>query len=220
MNNFFERIKQTIANDFNEIKTTHQETVNPISLLNKYVRESEAEVEKAAKLIERQRMLKNEFYKELKIAQTLADKRKEQGKLALQAGAQELAETALRYQAQAEQQAARLYESYETAINQLADLEQKHEEMKLKVKDMYIKRLELMGRENVLSMKEKMNKVLDESEFGKVAEKFESIETNMKQQELNADNEYDITVFDAKIQQLAKEINRIDQQKLPENVVQ
>ena len=220
MNNFFEKIKQTIAADFNEIKTTHQETVNPISLLNKYVRESEAEVEKAAKLIERQRMLKNEFNKELKLAQTLAEKRREQGKLALQAGAHELAETALHYQAQAEQQAARLYESYETSLNQLEDLEQKHEEMKLKVKDMYIKRLELMGRENVLSMKEKMNKVLDESEFGKVAEKFESIETNMKQQELNADNEYDITVFDAKIQQLAKEINRIDQQKLPENVVQ
>lgn len=220
MNNLFEKIKQTIVTDFNEV-TTVKDKQNPIALLNRYVRESEMEVEKAAKLIDRQRILKQEFYKELKTAQALADKRKDQGKLAMEAGANDLAETALHYQAQAEQQVQRLEQSYETVVNQLEQLEQKYEEMKLKVKDMHFKRLELMGRENVLSMKEKMNKVLDESEFGKAAEKFESIESTMKQKEVTADNEYEITIFDAKIQQLAKEINLLEKQKLTnENVLQ
>ncbi|MBS4203948.1 PspA/IM30 family protein [Lederbergia citrea] len=222
MNNLLEKIKQSIAADFNEVTTTHKERKqNPISLLNKYVRESEGEVEKAAKLIERQRMLKNELNKEMKLAQTLADKRKEQGRLAIAAGADELAEIALHYQAQAEQQVERLQRSYETALQQLSDLEMKFEEMKLKVKDMHIKRLELMGRENVLSMKEKMNKILDESEFGNAAENFENIETTMKQQETNMDDKYEITVFDAKIQQLAKEINNEEKLKAAnENVIQ
>ncbi|MEK3887132.1 PspA/IM30 family protein [Bacillus sp. FSL K6-3431] len=220
MTNIFEKIKQSIATEFNEVSIMTDKE-NPITLLNKYVRESEAEVEKASKLIERQRMLKDEFYKELKISQALTEKRRDQVKLATEAGAHDLAETALRYQVQAEQQAGRLNESYEKALDQLADLEQKHEEMKYRVKDMHIKRLELMGRENILSMKEKMNKVLDESEFGNAAEKFESIESTMNRKEAHVDTEYEITVFDAKIQKLAKEMNHTEKANpVIENVVQ
>lgn len=213
MENFFKKIKESISTDLNEVMKQRENTEDPVSLLNKYVRESEVEVEKAAKLIDRQRMLVDEFYKELKLAEGLAEKRREQGKVAMEAGETELAETALQYQAQAEQHAERLKRSYETALSQLADLEMKHEEMKCKVKDMHIKRLELMGRENVLSMKDKMNKVLDESEFGKAAGKFENIESAMNQKEADADTEYEITIFDAKIKQLAKEMNNLDKQK-------
>jgi len=220
MTNFFEKMKQSIVEDFQgvaEIKVKQ----NPIALLNKYVRDSEKEVEKAGKLVERQRLLKNEFYKEWQLANTLANKRKEQRDLAIQAGEETLAETALLYQAQAEQQAERLELAYETAIMQLSELEQKYEEMKLKVKDMHIKRLELMGKENVLSMKEKMNKLLSESEFGDAAENFETVESDMKQKETNFDDEYEITIFDAKIQKLAKELNNAEKQKqIQENVVQ
>lgn len=221
MTNIFEKIKESIITELSDVPTLKEAQKNPIMLLNKYVRESEAEVEKAGKLIDRQRMLKDEFNKELRSARSLTEKRKEQVKLATEAGADDLAEIALRYQAQAEQQVERLSQSYETAMKQLGDLEQKHEEMKFKVKEMQIKRLELMGRENILSMKEKMNKVLDESEFGNAAGNFENIESTLKQKEASADNEYEITVFDAKIQKLAKEMNKIDKQKnIIENVVQ
>ncbi|MCR2820881.1 PspA/IM30 family protein [Lederbergia panacisoli] len=220
MTNFFEKMKQSIVEDFQGV-TEMKVKQNPISLLNKYVRDSEKEVEKAGKLVERQRLLKNEFYKEWKLANALANKRKEQRDLAIQAGEDSLAETAILYQAQAEQQADRLGQAYETAIQQLSELEQKYEEMKLKVKDMHIKRLELMGKENVLSMKEKMNKLLSESEFGDAAENFETVESDMKQKETNFDDEYEITIFDAKIQKLAKELNNAEKQKqIQENVVQ
>jgi len=220
MTNFFEKMKQSIAEDFQGV-TEMKVKQNPIALLNKYVRDSEKEVEKAGKLVERQRLLKNEFYKEWQLANALANKRKEQRDLAIQAGENGLAETALLYQAQAEQQAERLKLAYETAIEQLSELEQKYEEMKLKVKDMHIKRLELMGKENVLSMKEKMNKLLSESEFGHAAENFETVESSMKQKETNFDDEYEITIFDAKIQKLAKELNNAEKQnEIHENVVQ
>ncbi|MBS4198793.1 PspA/IM30 family protein [Bacillus sp. FJAT-49732] len=213
-------MKQSIIEDFQDV-TEVKVKQNPIAQLNKYVRDSEKEVEKAGKLVERQRLLKNEFYKEWKQANALANKRKEQRDLAIQAGENGLAETALQYQAQAEQQAERLQLAYETAIEQLSELEQKLEEMKLKVKDMHIKRLELMGKENVLSMKEKMNKLLSESEFGNAAENFDTVASEMKQKENNFDDEYEITIFDAKIQKLAKEINNAEKQnQIHENVVQ
>ncbi|MBS4193826.1 PspA/IM30 family protein [Lederbergia citri] len=220
MTNFFEKMKQSIIDDFQGV-TEVKVNQNPIAQLNKYVRDSEKELEKAGKLVERQRLLKNEFHKEWKQATALANKRKEQRDLAIHAGEDGLAETALLYQAQAEEQADRLKKAYDTAIEQLSELEQKHEEMKLKVKDMHIKRLELMGKENVLSMKEKMNKLLSESEFGQAAENFDSVASEMKKKESNFDDEYEITIFDAKIQKLAKEINNAEKQiQKQENVVQ
>ncbi|MFK4998082.1 PspA/IM30 family protein [Bacillus sp. N9] len=131
-------------------------------------------------------------------------------KVATAAAETELAEIALKYQVQAENHSERLRLAYNTSLDQLAELEQKHEEMKMKVKDMHIKRLELMGRENILSMKEKVNKMIDEAEFGEAANKFEKIESDMKEQEKTADQLYDITVFDARIQQLAKEMNKAE----------
>ncbi|MBW8348700.1 PspA/IM30 family protein [Bacillus sp. IITD106] len=220
MTNFFEKMKQSIIEDFQGV-TEVKVKQNPIAQLNKYVRDSEKELEKAGKLVERQRLLKNEFHKEWKLAAALANKRKEQRDLAIQAGEDGLAETALLYQAQAEEQVERLKQAYDTAIEQLSELEQKHEEMKLKVKDMHIKRLELMGKENVLSMKEKMNKLLSESEFGQAAENFDSVASEMNKKESNFDDEYEITIFDAKIQKLAKEINNAEKQiQTQENVVQ
>ncbi|MBS4207785.1 PspA/IM30 family protein [Bacillus sp. FJAT-50079] len=210
MENIIEKMKQMFQSDFEHVTTVIKDKQDPITILNRYVKESEAEIEKAAVLIRRQRMLKDEFLKELKQVEAIVEKRKEQVKVATAAGEAELAEMALKYQVQAENQSERLQLAYETSLDQLAELEQKHEEMKLKVKDMHIKRLELMGRENILSMKEKVNKMIDEAEFGQAADKFERIESDMKQQEKTADQLYDITVFDARIQQLAKEMNKAE----------
>ena len=208
MTNLFERIKQSIAADFHDVIDQKEERRNPVSVLNQYVRESEAEVKKAKILLERQGLLKEEFYREWKQAEQMVKKRKEQGRIALQAGAEDLAEIALREQALYEEREIQLQKAFDNAEQQLQELEQKYREMKLKVKDMHIKQLELMGRENVITMKNKMNKILDGSEFGKAAEKFEDLEMDMERKELTADNEYEISIFDARIQQLAKEIKK------------
>ena len=54
-----------------------------------------------------------------------------------------------------------LREAHGEAVEQLEILEKKHREMKMKLKEMQIKRLELMGRENVIKVTKKMNQVLD-----------------------------------------------------------
>ena len=53
----------------------------------------------------------------------------------------------------------------EQASGQLVELEQKYEEMKHKLKDMNIRRLELMGRENISRAQNKMNQVLDNQAY-------------------------------------------------------
>ena len=76
MTNLFERIKQSIAADFHDVIDQKEEKRNPVSVLNQYVRESEAEVKKAKILLERQGLLKEEFYREWKQAQQMVKKRK------------------------------------------------------------------------------------------------------------------------------------------------
>ncbi len=190
--------------------TDKEKQSSPVSLLNKYLRECEGEVKKAAKLIERQKLLKVEFHKEWKQSEEMAEKRKQQGAIALEAGAEDLAEIALREQAQYEERAERLKQSYEHSVDQLAELEHKYEEMQLKLKDMHVKRLELMGQENMVMMKNKMNKVLKEAEFGAAAENIETIGMSFEREEKNANDEYQISIFDARIQQLAKDMNKED----------
>lgn len=209
MNTLFERIKQAIKDDFYEVAEKKKDP-NPISMLNQYLRESEAEVKKAAKLIERQKLLKDEFYKEWQRLEKMAEKRKEQGEIALKAGAEDLSEIALREQAQYEERAGRLKLAYDNSVNQLEEMEQKYREMKLKLKDMHTKRLELMGQENVVLMKNKMNTVLKETEFGIPAENMENIEKLFEREEKKANDEYEISIFDARIQQLAKELSKQD----------
>lgn len=209
MNTLFERIKQAIKDDFYEVAEKKKDP-NPISMLNQYLRESEAEVKKAAKLIERQKLLKDEFYKEWQRLEKMAEKRKEQGEIALKAGAEDLSEIALRELAQYEERAGRLKLAYDNSVNQLEEMEQKYREMKLKLKDMHTKRLELMGQENVVLMKNKMNTVLKETEFGIPAENMENIEKLFEREEKKANDEYEISIFDARIQQLAKELSKQD----------
>ncbi len=216
MNTLFEKIKQAIKDDFYDV-AERQKQGNPISLLNQYLRESEAEVKKAAKLIERQKLLRDEFYKEWQNVDKMAEKRKEQGEIALKAGAEDLSEIALREQAEYEERAERLKLAYNNSVNQLEELEHKYREMKLKLKDMHMKRLELMGQENVVLMKNKMNRVLKETEFGIPAENMESVGKLFEREEKKANDEYEISIFDARIQQLAKEMNKQDTGELRDN---
>src|SRR3954466_7709781 len=148
MANLFSRIKNVVLADLHGV-LDQKEQKNPITLLNQYLRECEQETEKVRKLVERQYRLKDEFTREYNQAVELAAKRKHQAEIASQAGEAELHQFALNEQQQYEERVARLKELVAQSNGQLTDLEQKYEEMKHKLKDMNIRRLELMGRENV-----------------------------------------------------------------------
>ena len=85
----------------------------------------------------------------------------------LKAGEIELYQFALNEQLQYEVRVSRLKEIMEQSNGQLVELEQKYEDMKHKLKDMNIRRLELMGRENITRAQHKMNEVLDNESYSK-----------------------------------------------------
>lgn len=211
MSNLLERIKNSLSADFHEV-LDQKEGKNPIVLLNQYLRQSEQEVEKVRKLVERQHQLKDEFTREYRQAVNIAEKRKRQAEITAKAEENELHQFVVQEQAQYEARAARLKESLQKLSQQLLELEQKHEEMKHKLKDMYIKRMELMGRENIARAFHKVNQVLDSDKLTDNAfSRFGEIEGFFDRIEQNVNSSYHRNTVDARIAQLEKEIQKAEE---------
>jgi lia operon protein LiaH len=204
MENLFTRIKNTVLADLHGA-LDQKEKKNPIALLNQYLRECELETEKVRKLLERQYQLKEEFTREYHHAKELAEKRNYQAEVALNAGETELYQFALNEKNQYDERVLRLKDILSQASHQLVDLEQKYEEMKHKLKDMNIRRLELMGRENVSRAQHKMNQVLDNQTYSsKSYSRFQEIESYLDRLEQQVNHSYYRNTIDARITQLEK----------------
>ena len=213
MANLFSRIKNTVLADLHEA-LDHKEQKNPIALLNQYLRECEQETEKVRKLLERQYRLKDEFTREYRQAVDLSAKRKHQAEIASQAGETELYQFAANEQEQYEARATRLKEIMEQASGQLVELEQKYEEMKHKLKDMNIRRLELMGRENITRAQHKMNQVLDNQSYSSESfSKFQEIDSYLDRLEHQVNSSYYRNTIDSRIAQLEKQNSSINIKK-------
>lgn len=216
MANLFQRLKNTVMSDLHEA-IDKKEKKNPIAVLNHYLRQCEQEVEKVRKLVERQYLLKEEFQKEYQQASVLADKRKYQAEVASKASEEGLYEFALQEQKYYEERAVRIQESKLQATKELEELERKYEEMKHKLKDMYIKRMELMGRENIARAHNKMNSVIESSsgyDNGSFS-KFDEIETYLDQLEHGVNSSYYRNTIDAKIAKLEKEMKNEETEAIP-----
>jgi len=203
--NLLTRIKNTVMADLHEA-LDKKESKNPIALLNQYLRECEVETEKVRKLLERQSQLKDQFTREHNQALEMAEKRKYQSEIAMRAGETELQAFAGQEQAQYEERAARLQEALQNATKQQLELERKYEDMKHKLKDMHIRRLELMGRENVTRAHYRMDQVLDNNSYSdKAYSKFADMETYLDNLEEKVKSSHYRDTIDGRIAQLEKE---------------
>jgi phage shock protein A len=208
MANLFTRIKDTVMADLHEALDT-KEKKNPIALLNQYLRECERETEKVRKLLERQYTLKEEFTREYEQAKELAGERKRQAEIAAQAGEEELNQFASQEQMQYEERANRIKELLTQATQQMGELERKYEEMKHKLKDMHIRRMELMGRENITRANHQMDKVLENNSYSdKSFSRFKEIESYLDRLEHEVKSSYHRSTIDARIAQLEKELEK------------
>jgi lia operon protein LiaH len=206
MTNLFTRLKDIITADLHNAMD-QKEQKNPIALLNEYLRQSELETEKVRKLVERQYQLKEEFTRELRFAKDMASKRKHQAEVAQKASEQQLFEFAAAEQQQFEERAIRLENSLQTVQGQLNDLEKKYEDMKHKLKDMNIRRMELMGRENVTRANHRMDQVLETNQYtDRSQSKFQEIENYLDRLEHQVNSSYYRSTIDAKIAQLEKDM--------------
>jgi lia operon protein LiaH len=207
MTNLFTRIKNTITADLHEA-LDHKEKKNPIALLNQYLRQCELEIEKVRKLLERQYTLKDEFTREYQQAAELAEKRAYQAEVATKAGDTELSQFTSAEQHQYSERANRLRASLEQVKGQLGELERKYEEMKHRLKDMNLRRMELMGRENVTRANLQINQVLDSNYTNKAYSKFKDIENYLDRLEHQVNSSFYRNTIDARVAQLEKEMNK------------
>lgn len=208
MNDLFSRMKQSLTADFYHV-LDKMEQKNPIALLNQYLRQAEAETEKVRQLVERQYQLKAEFTKELAEAEGLAEKRKNQAKIAEKAGESELQNFAIQESELYSTRALRIKEALVKAEKQLNELEYKYREMKHKLKDMNIRRMELMGKENIAHAHQRMNQVIDAgSTSSSSTGKFEDTENYLDNLEQRINSNYQRQSIDARIIQLEKDMKK------------
>ncbi len=205
MKNIFTRMKESISSDLHNMLDQKQQK-NPIAALNYYLRQSEEETERVRKLVERQHLLKEQLVREYKLAESMKEKRQQQAEVALQAQENDLYEFVQKEHAQYEERTERLNVSIQHVTKQLDELERKYEEMKHKLKDMHIRRMELMGRENVARANHRMNTILNSDELASDEySKFSDIERYIDQLENQINTNYYRQTIDSKIAALQKE---------------
>lgn len=200
MKNLLNRIKYTIQADLHEL-FDKKEQKNPISMLNQYIREAEKQTEQTGKLVVRQAQLKKELETQLKQTEEMLTKRESQLTLATASGEDDLIKFATEEVATYTIRKTALIASIDASTQEYSELERKFETMKHKIKDMKVRQLQLMGKENVVRAHHQMDKVLTSN-----------TETNMDElsnyiDELaqKIDKKYEVTTFEARLAQLEKE---------------
>lgn len=204
MANLFVRIKNAIATDIHEMLDQKEEK-NPIATFNQYIRESEKEMEKIRKMMERQRKLQDQFVFEYEQAVAMRDKREKQAEVAKKAEELSLYEFAIKEKNEYAEQATRLKSALTRIEQSIEQLENKYRELKHKMKLLQFKRLELMGKENTIRMTRKMNELINENEQHS-NRKIREIERYMDRLEASINHDYEALTFDEKIEKLEKDL--------------
>ena len=159
MTTLWKRFKYAFEADLHNV-FDKKEQKNPIAMLNQYIREAEKQTEKTGTWIERQSQLKMQLEKELQEAQEMLIKRTSQLELANQTNEGELIDFAQSEVTAYTNRKEVLQASISRTTEELFGLEQKYEEMKHKVKDMKVRQLQLMGKENVTRAHHQMDRML------------------------------------------------------------
>ncbi|AMO84878.1 PspA/IM30 family protein [Solibacillus isronensis B3W22] len=208
MKNLFTKFKYSIQADLHEMFDKKVDK-NPIKMLNHYIREAEKQTEETGKLLARQAQLKKEL--ELQLSQTIEmlEKREKQLQLALSTEEAELIAFAQEEVTAYTARKHALLASIDAANTEYFALERKFETMKHKIKDMKVRQLELMGKENVVRANHQMDKVLTSDNAGN----FDELSTYIDELSQNIERKYEITTFEARLAQLEKEQKLIEQQK-------
>lgn len=204
MNSLWNRFKYSVQADLHTV-LDKKESKNPIAMLNQYIREAEKQTESIGKLLERQSKLKTELQKELAEAEKMSEKRRSQLELAQTAGEEDLIAFAEEEIAAYDTRAAELSESVMETAYELISLERKFEEMKHKVKDMKVRQLQLMGKENVTRAHHRMDQIISpenaDSKMASVGDMKKYIENLGGKIE----REYETSSMDRRLETLEKE---------------
>ncbi|MFJ7730288.1 PspA/IM30 family protein [Lysinibacillus sp. NPDC097231] len=210
--NLFQRFKYTIEADLHQL-FDKKEQKNPIAMLNQYIREAEKQTEQTGKLLERQGQLKEKLEQEFKENAELLAKREAQLKLATSSGEQDLIDFASDEVTAYTTRNNTLQASIEASTREYFELERKFETMKHKIKDMKVRQLQLMGKENVTRAHHQMDGMLAKNN----KTNFEDLETYIDKLANQIDKDHEVTTFEARLAQLEKNATQENAPLLIEN---
>lgn len=202
MTNLFQRFFQSVEAEV-QYALDKKEQKNPAIMLNKYIKDAEKQVEETNKLLTRQAQLKTKLEQELAAATAMLTKRQQQLVLAEQSGETDLIAFASQEVAIYSNRQQTLQDSIELTASQYFDMERRYEEMKHKIKDMRVRQLQLMGKENVTRANHQMNYVLQEQADGAI-QNFEQAERYIDQLTVDVDARQQQSMYEwrlAKLQQ-------------------
>lgn len=199
---FLKRLRYTIEADVSNF-LEKRERKNPIALLNHYLRQAEAKTHETAECLQRQQQLKEQFHLQLHENEKMLQKRNEQLLLVEQAGEVDLLAFAQQEVATYNARAETLAASLAQAERDYFELEQKYEQMKHKLKDMKVRQLQLMGKENVVRAHHQMDEVMNTHATGD--ESFKEMESYIEQLSDRIDADYSVTTFEQRLDKLAQQ---------------
>lgn len=201
MKTLWNRLKYSIQADLHEL-LDKKESKNPLAMLNQYIREAEKETESVGKLLERQSKLKIELEKELQEAQKMAEKRRRQLTLAQNTEVIDLITFAEAEVHAYEMRASQLENSIQETIQELLTLEQKFETMKHKIKDMKVRQLSLMGKENVLKANRRMDQMISPEQTEKNLSTFDEMQQYVENLGEKIDHDYEVSSMERRLEAL------------------
>lgn len=201
MKSLWNRLKYSVQADLHEI-LDEKENKNPITMLNQYIREAEKQTNSVGKLLERQRQLKVELEKELLEAKEMASKRQRQLELAESTEEDDLIAFAKAEVEAYHTRTLQLTESIQETTAELMSLEHKFEEMKHKVKDMKVRQLQLMGKENVVRAHHQMDRVIAPKQAEQKLSTFEEMEEYIHNLSGKIDRDYETSSMERRLETL------------------
>ncbi|MBD7985423.1 PspA/IM30 family protein [Sporosarcina sp. Sa2YVA2] len=203
MNSLWNRLKYTVQADLHAV-LDKQEKKNPIALLNQYITEAEKQTTSVGKLLERQSQLKAALEKEYAEAASMADKRRNQLALAESTGEEDLVTFAQTEVHAYETRATDLAKSITESAQELMSLERKFEEMKHKVKDMKVRQLQLMGKENVTRANRRMDSFISPDHADKQVSSVSEMKNYIENLDKKISNEYETSSMERRLESLEK----------------
>ncbi|WP_324730180.1 PspA/IM30 family protein [Lysinibacillus fusiformis] len=210
--NLFQRFRYTVEADLHQL-FDKKEQKNPIAMLNQYIREAEKQTEETGKLLERQGQLKEKLEQEYQQNADLLAKRESQLTLAQTSGEQDLIDFATDEVTAYTARNHTLQASIQASTREYFELERKFETMKHKIKDMKVRQLQLMGKENVTRAHHQMDGMIAKNN----KTNFEDLEAYIDKLAYQIDKDHEVTTFEARLAQLEKKASEESSPLLIEN---
>lgn len=156
---------------------------NPVTMLNQYLRDMEAEIEKAEAAVVKQSMIEKKFIQYRDEAQHMVDKRMRQATLAVEAGEEDLARRALQEKKRYAEKVKQYDAMAQDAHQKVLEMKEQLKELKEKYTAMRDRKYELISRAHAAKTKKQMNIALSKFDTDSALKGFKRMEERILEME-------------------------------------